>query len=88
MLDMKSPFEHITSLSAEGEKCGICYRLHGDEVPATHKVGEEIFNMPGEQPVQIRHNFTGYVCCDCFGDIFGPTAKKWCAGELTEKAHK
>ena len=37
--------------------------------PATHKVGEEI---PYDDPDRIkRHNFTTYVCCECFGKLFG-----------------
>lgn len=33
---------------------------------ATHKVGEEIAH---DDPNQIRHNLTAYICCDCFGKI-------------------
>jgi hypothetical protein len=28
-----------------------------------------------------RHNFTNYVCCECFGTIMGPLAREWCAGD-------
>lgn len=35
--------------------------------PATHKVGEEI---PIDDP-ERRHNFTVYVCCHHFAQLFG-----------------
>ena len=38
---------------------------------ATHKVGEEI---PRDDPYQNRHNFTQYVCCQCFVNIVGNAA--------------
>lgn len=62
--------KHFTSKSCKGEKCSICRN------PATHKIGEEIFDDDG--PLAYRHNFTAYVCCACFGMIFGPSAKKFC----------
>jgi len=37
---------------------------------ATHKVGEEILHDDIEN--MARHNYTAYVCCNCFGSIFGP----------------
>ena len=54
--------EHFISVSCEGEKCAICHSK------ATHKVGEEI---PHDDPYQVRHNFTAYVCCEHFYEIFG-----------------
>ncbi len=53
---------HFVSASCRGEKCQIC------KAPATHKVGEEIFD---DDPNQVRHNLTAYVCCKCLGMIFG-----------------
>ena len=68
---MSSPFDtHIVYQSCNGERCQMCYE------PATHKVGEEI-------PHRDRHNFTAYVCCRCFGAIFGVVAINWCeTGEM------
>ena len=44
--------------------CSLC----GDK--STHKIGEEI---PEDDPAQQqRHNFTNWVCCDCFRNIMGP----------------
>jgi hypothetical protein len=62
---------HWVSASCEGEKCGICWRAGAVgtlAAPATHKVGEEIFH---DDPNQMRHNFTQYVCCSHFKQIFG-----------------
>jgi hypothetical protein len=88
MMDM-----HFVSKSCGGHRCRC-----GN--PATHKVGEEI---PWDDPAhareaakrgllgQQRHNFTAYVCCECFRNIMGdavfcpryetdvPT-KKWVVG--------
>lgn len=68
-------FDHFVSVSCGGEKCSMC----GE--PATHKVGEEI---PHDDPssvlaldlgvpvnIPMRHNFTAYVCCAHFREIFG-----------------
>lgn len=60
-------FEHIVSATCEGEHCH-CGR------PATHKVGEE-FAFDNKQD---RHNFTAYLCCSCFGDLFGEAARRFC----------
>ena len=61
---------HFVSASCQGEKCNVCAQL---EIPilrdATHKVGEEILF---DDPQQIRHNLTAYVCCSCFRNIMGP----------------
>ena len=53
---------------------------------ATHKVGEEI---PRDDPYQNRHNFTQYVCCQCFVNIVGNAAfcglkRQHLAAELKE----
>jgi hypothetical protein len=63
-------FEHFVSASCGGEKCGMCY------APATHKVAEVI--MHDDKPNRFRHEFTQYVCCQCFGRIFGMVAVNWC----------
>lgn len=60
----ENPFAHVVSPSCGGEHCRVCGK------PATHKVGEETR--------QRRHNYTAYVCCECFGNIFGPMAQQWC----------
>ena len=54
--------KHFVSASCEGEFCVIC------NSPATHKVGEEV---PREDPWKNRHNYTAYVCCNCFYELFG-----------------
>ena len=54
--------EHFVSQSCKGVSCRIC------GAPATHKVGEEIMH---DDPMPSRHNFTAYVCCQHFVDIFG-----------------
>lgn len=54
--------KHFVSKSTIDERCSIC----GE--PATHKVGEII---PHDDPFNLRHNFTAYVCCDHFKQIFG-----------------
>lgn len=58
---MGVPRHHVSS-SCVGESCNIC----GD--PSKHKVGEEIL---WDDPAPYRHNFTAYVCCDCFEMIMG-----------------
>ena len=70
---------HFVSGSCKGERC-VC----GED--ATHKVGEEI---PRSDPFQIRHNFTQYVCCQCFVNIVGNAAfcglkRQHLAAELKE----
>lgn len=67
-------FAHFRSETTEGHVCPC-----GAE--AWHKVGEEIaYDDPS---VGRRHNFTAFVCCECFGRIMGPVAIKWCEGDLT-----
>lgn len=61
---------HFVSASCKGRNCDIC----GD--PSTHKVGEEIMH---DDPCQNRHNYTAYVCCDCFRMIMG--AAVMCPGK-------
>lgn len=68
---MTTPFAHFVSASCRGEHCSMCSE------PATHKVGEEI---PHDSPCKgMRHNWTAYVCCACFGKIMGPTVQQWCS---------
>ena len=38
---------------------------------AYHKVAEDYLGRD-------RHEFTTYLCCDCFGELFGPVAVRWC----------
>lgn len=62
---------HFVSATCEGETCTMCEVL----TPATHKVGEEIAS---DDPNGYRHNYTAYVCCKHFQQIFGsyvPCAK-------------
>lgn len=51
---------HFVHPSCKGEACHMCL------APATHKIGEEL-------TPETQHNYTAYVCCDCFKKIFG----KW-----------
>lgn len=51
----------FVSASCVGEKCK-CKR------DATHKVEEVIQH---DDPDQNRHPLTSYICCPCFGFIFG-----------------
>lgn len=64
---------HFVSASCQGETCNLRVteppRRCGK--PATHKVGEEILH---DDPNQIRHNLTAYVCCSHFARIVGPAA--------------
>lgn len=53
---------HPVSGTCGGEVCFLC------GADATHKVGEEI---PYDDPMKNRHNFTSYVCCQHFYAIFG-----------------
>jgi hypothetical protein len=53
--------EHFVSGACGGEVCVHCGR------PATHKVGEEIAY---DDPRQVRHNLTAYVCCAVFRALF------------------
>lgn len=55
---------HFVSASCGGQKCHIA----GCGKPATHKVGEEMFE---DDPRPIRHNATAYVCCEHFRMIMG-----------------
>lgn len=65
-------FPHEVNPYAEGESCP-CGR------PATHKVGEE--DAPG-----YRHNWTRYVCCECFGNLMGVVVFRWCSQGATSKS--
>lgn len=56
---------HFVSDTCNGEKC-FC----GED--ATHKVGEEI--SVSDPSFGYRHNFTQYVCCQCFVNIVGNAA--------------
>lgn len=53
------------SAACQGETCR-CGK------PAARKVGEEILF---DDPCQVRHNFTAYVCWDCFCALMGPVAE-------------
>lgn len=56
---------HTISRCCKGETCR-CGQ------PATHKVEENIFE---DDPFPMRHPFTAYVCCECFGRIMGPASR-------------
>jgi hypothetical protein len=58
-------FPHETNPFAQDEACTNC----GAE--ATHKVGEE------DGPT-YRHNWTTYLCCNCFGLVMGDVVQRWC----------
>jgi hypothetical protein len=65
---------HFVSPTTEGEYCALCKGL----VRATHKVGEEI---PFDDPSKLcRHNFTTYVCCTHFTQLFGQ--RVYCDGTI------
>lgn len=71
-LDSDAEREHYISARAGGEKCGMCFR-EGRSIDALHKVGEE-----GLTTGPIRHNLTQYLCCQHFGEVFGPpSAERW-----------
>ncbi len=42
---------------------------------ATHKVGEE---FPAGDARALRHNYTNYLCCDCFGRVMGSVPGREC----------
>ena len=69
---------HFVSGSCKGEYCRMC----AEPEPATHKVGEEILS---DDPNKIRHGFSAYVCCDCFGLIFGQLAVESCRKSSEEE---
>lgn len=62
---------HFVSATCQGEGCGMCYRLRRERKPATHKVGEEVAH---DDPHQVRHNLTQYVCCEHYRAIMGDRA--------------
>lgn len=78
----KHDIPHVTTNHNRFEQCTMCDNI------ATHKVGEEIpsppselyYNMLNFNSVErfkyIRHNFTAYVCCECFCKIFGWLPRK------------
>lgn len=65
-------FKHFLSESCIGEKCKC-----GEN--ATHKVGEQISSS--DPSYGQRHEFTAYVCCECFCKLLG--TYEWCG--LTKK---
>lgn len=78
--------EHFVSKTTVGESCGMCWRILGQRIDASHKVGEEI---PHDAPRTFGHNATQYVCCVHFAMIVSPrTAVTWrgCGSHLAEDA--
>lgn len=62
----EEPSGHYVASSCWGVSCHMC----GGK--ASHKVGEEIpWDDPSRQEGPRRHNFTAYVCCQCFTNILG-----------------
>lgn len=67
MINKHSP----ESDSCIGEQCRMCSN------DATHKIGEELnthitySNLMELMKAEVRHNFTAYVCCFHFNEIFG-----------------
>lgn len=66
------PAAHFVSDTCDGETCCLC------GAPATHKIGEEIASDDPTawhevlgHTLQVRHNFTAYVCCMHFRALFG-----------------
>jgi hypothetical protein len=64
---LTDPFAHTPHPNSAEEHCRICGHL------AAHKIAEE--------GAGARHPYTAYLCCTCFGHVFGPTAERWCGGE-------
>jgi hypothetical protein len=60
---------HFVSATCRGERCSVC------GANATHKVGEEI---PPDDRDRHRHNLTAYLCCEHFGLVLGPEARRRC----------
>ena len=58
---------HQIAMATVGEICRMC----GQD--ASHKVCEDMTGDGG-------HGLSAYVCCKCFGRIFGPVAKRQCWG--------
>jgi uncharacterized protein YlaI len=58
--------DHAIDVLAKQHKCQMC------DAPATHKISEDCLD---------RHPFTAFLCCECFGRVFGPVAERWCKGE-------
>lgn len=54
--------EHFVSASCRGERCNI----PACQTPPTHKVGEELMH---DDPIQISHNLTAYLCCQHFEGV-------------------
>ena len=85
-------FEHIVSVTCDGEHCGHEVDDGYCGKPATHKISEELpFEMRPRRALslkafmQTRHNLTMYVCCEHFGQVFGPVARKMCGTERAVK---
>lgn len=71
-----APFKfHAVHPACGGEFCGMCWREGKREVPATHKIGEEI-QADDQGLISLRHNLTQYICCACFEKCFGPSCRK------------
>lgn len=62
---------HQVSITVMGEKCA-CGKW------AQHYVTE---GYPLPSRTTDRHPFTAYLCCECFGKLFGPAAVAYCRGE-------
>jgi hypothetical protein len=60
---------HFVSVTCHGERCLVCGQA------ASHKIGEEI---PPDDPGPSRHNLTAYLCCEHFGLVMGPEARRRC----------
>ena len=61
--------EHIVLDSAHQERCSICRES------AKHKVSEV---LPRPKGYLRDHPFTNYLCCEHFGTVMGPLARKVC----------
>jgi len=71
---------HLKEAYCIGEKCSVCSN------DARHKIEEVVHEQP-KGLFGMRHPLTAYVCCDCFGVIFGSLAIKWCS-KAKKKAKK
>ena len=71
---MTHPYKDIHCI---GEKCAMC----GAE-ETRHKITEH------EPMLSYRHPFTAYVCCKCFGIVFGGLAIQFCNKYFKELAEE
>ena len=65
---------HPVAACCRGEHCSLC------QSDATHKVGEEPLHDT-ERRKSPTLTLTAYICCRCYGALFGPFARQLCGLE-------